>query len=93
VFRDGPEGRSEVLDPSRSGGISSRLRIRHDTMQAGIHQMFRESAAVKLRFAEQYAPRIEAVARRMADALRRENSCSSGTGEAQRMPSTWRRSS
>lgn len=71
MFRDGPEGRSEVLDPSRSGGISSRLRIRHDTMQAGIHQMFRESAAVKLRFAEQYAPRIEAVARRMADALRR----------------------
>ena len=40
-------------------------------MQAGIHQMFRESAEVKLRFAEEYAPRIEAVARRMADVLRR----------------------
>jgi D-sedoheptulose 7-phosphate isomerase len=40
-------------------------------MQAGIHQMFRDSAAVKLRFAEQYAPRIEAAAQRMADALQR----------------------
>lgn len=40
-------------------------------MQAAIHQMFRESAQVKLRFAEQYAPRIEAVARRMADVLER----------------------
>jgi D-sedoheptulose 7-phosphate isomerase len=40
-------------------------------MQAGIHKMFRESAEVKLRFAEEYAPRIEAVARRMADVLRR----------------------
>ncbi len=40
-------------------------------MQTDIHQMFRDSAAVKLRFAEQYAPRIEIVARRMADALRR----------------------
>ncbi|MFI5339016.1 MAG: D-sedoheptulose 7-phosphate isomerase [Candidatus Methylomirabilales bacterium] len=33
--------------------------------------MFRDSAAVKLRFAELYAPRIEVVARRMADVLRR----------------------
>jgi D-sedoheptulose 7-phosphate isomerase len=33
--------------------------------------MFRDSAAVKLRFAEQYAPRIEAAAQRMADALQR----------------------
>ncbi len=32
--------------------------------------MFRDSAAVKLRFAEEYAPRIEAVARRMAETLR-----------------------
>ncbi len=39
-------------------------------MQAAIHKMFRESAEVKLRFAEQYAPRIEAVARRMAEVLR-----------------------
>ena len=39
-------------------------------MQADIHRMFRDSAAVKLRFAEQYAPRIEAVARRMAETLR-----------------------
>ena len=40
-------------------------------MQAAIHKMFRDSAEVKLRFAEQYAPRIEAVARRMAEVLRR----------------------
>ncbi len=40
-------------------------------MRLDIHQMFRESAAVKLRFAEQYAPRIEIVARRMAEALQR----------------------
>ncbi|MBI2164693.1 MAG: D-sedoheptulose 7-phosphate isomerase [candidate division NC10 bacterium] len=40
-------------------------------MQAEIHRMFRDSAAVKLRFAEQYAPRIEAVARRMAETLRK----------------------
>jgi D-sedoheptulose 7-phosphate isomerase len=40
-------------------------------MQTNVHQMFRDSAAVKLRFAEQYAPRIEIVARRMADALQR----------------------
>jgi len=33
--------------------------------------MFRESAEAKLRFVEQYAPRIEGVARRMAEALRR----------------------
>jgi D-sedoheptulose 7-phosphate isomerase len=33
--------------------------------------MFRDSAAVKLRFAEQYVPRVEVVARRMADVLRR----------------------
>ena len=39
-------------------------------MQADIHRMFRDSAAVKLRFAEEYAPRIEAVARRMAETLR-----------------------
>jgi D-sedoheptulose 7-phosphate isomerase len=39
-------------------------------MQAGIRQVFRESAEVKIRFAEQYAPRIEAVARRMAEVLR-----------------------
>jgi D-sedoheptulose 7-phosphate isomerase len=32
--------------------------------------MFRESAAVKVRFAEEYASRIEAVARQMADVLR-----------------------
>jgi D-sedoheptulose 7-phosphate isomerase len=40
-------------------------------MQIDIHQIFRESAAVKLRFAERYAPRIEIVARRMAEALQR----------------------
>jgi len=40
-------------------------------MQMDIHQIFRDSAAVKLRFAEQYAPRIEIVARRMAEALQR----------------------
>ncbi|MBI4735610.1 MAG: D-sedoheptulose 7-phosphate isomerase [candidate division NC10 bacterium] len=40
-------------------------------MQADIHRMFRDSAAVKLRFAEQFAPRIEAVARRMAETLRK----------------------
>jgi D-sedoheptulose 7-phosphate isomerase len=33
--------------------------------------MFRESAEAKLRFVEQYAPRIELVARRMAETLRR----------------------
>jgi len=33
--------------------------------------MFRESAETKLRFVEQYAPRIELVARRMAETLRR----------------------
>jgi len=59
------------LEPSRLGRHYSRLRIRRETMQAGIHKMFRESAEVKLRFAEEYAPRIEAVARRMADVLRR----------------------
>ena len=40
-------------------------------MQANIQKMFRQSAEVKLRFADQYAPRIEAVAGRMADVLRR----------------------
>lgn len=40
-------------------------------MQARIHEMFRDSAEVKLRFAELYAPRIEAVARMMAEVLRR----------------------
>ncbi len=40
-------------------------------MQAGIHKTFRESAAVKLRFVEQNASRIEAVARRMAGVLQR----------------------
>jgi D-sedoheptulose 7-phosphate isomerase len=40
-------------------------------MQAGILQMFRESAAVKLRFAEESSTRIEAVARQMAEVLRR----------------------
>lgn len=40
-------------------------------MQADIHRIFRDSAAVKLRFAEQFAPRIEAVARRMAETLRK----------------------
>jgi D-sedoheptulose 7-phosphate isomerase len=59
------------LEPSRLGRHYSRLRIRRETMQAGIHQMFRESAEVKLRFAKEYAPRIEAVARRMANVLRR----------------------
>ena len=47
------------------------FRTRSETMQAAIQQMFRDSAAVKLRFVEQYAPRIEAVARRMAETLRR----------------------
>ena len=40
-------------------------------MQAGILQMFRESAAVKLRFVEESSARIEAVAREMAEVLRR----------------------
>jgi D-sedoheptulose 7-phosphate isomerase len=40
-------------------------------MLADIHRMFRDSAEVKLRFAEQFAPRIEAVARRMAETLRK----------------------
>ncbi len=40
-------------------------------MQMDIHQIFRDSAAVKLRFAEEYAPRIEIVARRMAETLQR----------------------
>jgi len=40
-------------------------------MLADVHRMFRESAEVKLRFAELYAPRIEVVARRMAETLRR----------------------
>lgn len=40
-------------------------------MQADIHRMFLDSAEVKRRFAEQYAPRIEAVARRMAETLRK----------------------
>jgi D-sedoheptulose 7-phosphate isomerase len=39
-------------------------------MQTDIYQMFRDSAAVKLRFAEQYVARIEVVARRMANVLR-----------------------
>lgn len=47
------------------------MRSRRLTMQADIHRMFRDSAEVKLRFAEQYAPRIEAVARRMAETLRK----------------------
>ncbi len=38
-------------------------------MQASIHRTFRESAEVKLRFVEQNASRIEAVARRMAGVL------------------------
>jgi D-sedoheptulose 7-phosphate isomerase len=40
-------------------------------MQAAIHKMFRDSAEVKIRFADHYGPRIEAVARRMAEVLRR----------------------
>jgi D-sedoheptulose 7-phosphate isomerase len=40
-------------------------------MQAVILGMFRESAEVKLHFAEQYASRIEAVAHQMAEVLRR----------------------
>lgn len=40
-------------------------------MQAAIHKMFRDSAEVKIRFADQYGPRIEAVARRMAEVLHR----------------------
>jgi D-sedoheptulose 7-phosphate isomerase len=40
-------------------------------MQAAIHKMFRDSAEVKIRFADRYGPRIEAVARRMAEVLRR----------------------
>lgn len=39
-------------------------------MQAHIHRMFRESAEVMLRFAEENTPRIEVVARRMAEVLR-----------------------
>ncbi|HSB67789.1 MAG TPA: D-sedoheptulose 7-phosphate isomerase [Candidatus Methylomirabilis sp.] len=40
-------------------------------MQASILRMFRESAAVKLRFVEEAGARIEAVAREMAAVLRR----------------------
>ena len=40
-------------------------------MQAGILRMFRESAAVKLRFVEESSVRIEAVAREMAAVLHR----------------------
>lgn len=40
-------------------------------MLTDVHRMFRESAETKLRFVEQYAPRIELVARRMAETLRR----------------------
>jgi len=40
-------------------------------MQAGILQMFRESATVKLRFVAEASARIEAVAREMAEVLRR----------------------
>jgi D-sedoheptulose 7-phosphate isomerase len=40
-------------------------------MLAEVQRMFRESAEAKLRFVERYAPRIEAVASRMAEALRR----------------------
>jgi D-sedoheptulose 7-phosphate isomerase len=71
VFQDGPEDGSEVFEFSAPGRVNIRPSIRHQTMQNDIHRMFRDSAAVKLRFAEQYAPRIEVVARRMADAVRR----------------------
>jgi len=57
VFQSGPEGSSEVFGPESQG------------MQTEIRRIFQESAAVKLRFAEQYAPQIEAVARRMAHVL------------------------
>ncbi|HEX9900037.1 MAG TPA: D-sedoheptulose 7-phosphate isomerase [Candidatus Methylomirabilis sp.] len=40
-------------------------------MQSAIQKMFRDSAEVKLRFAGEAAPRIESVARRMAEVLRR----------------------
>jgi D-sedoheptulose 7-phosphate isomerase len=40
-------------------------------MKAGVLRIFQESAAVKLRFAEANADRIVAVARQMADSLRR----------------------
>ncbi len=40
-------------------------------MRAAILRMFQESASVKLRFAEENATRIEAVAHRIAQALRR----------------------
>lgn len=42
-------------------------------VQGRIRQIFEESAAVKRRFAEENAPQIEAVARQMAEALRRGN--------------------
>ena len=40
-------------------------------MESKIRGMFRESAEVKLRFVEENAPRIAAVARRMAEVLQR----------------------
>ena len=40
-------------------------------MESQIRAMFRESAEVKLRFVEENAPRIAAVARRMAEVLQR----------------------
>ncbi len=46
-------------------------RVLSPGMQAAIQKMFRESAEVKVRFAEENGPRIEAVARRMAEVLRR----------------------
>ena len=52
---------------------SSRLPrgVKRRAMQASILRMFRESAAVKLRFVEEADARIEAVAREMAAVLRR----------------------
>jgi len=38
-------------------------------MQTEIRKIFQESAAIKLRFVEQYASQIEVVARRMAEAI------------------------
>jgi D-sedoheptulose 7-phosphate isomerase len=64
-------GRSIGVKPISflSGFRSTSARDKRKTMQADIHKMFRESAEIKLRFVEQYAVKIESVARRMAGVL------------------------
>jgi D-sedoheptulose 7-phosphate isomerase len=80
-FLDNPDG-GRVLTPkgrNHKAGDDERLEgnplrvLEGGRVRAALLAMFRESAEVTLRFAEAQGERIEAVARHMAEALRRGN--------------------